>query len=133
MPEEDENAVEGVDMDAVVAALTPYIPDLAERDVEDEAAVQASVQRHTKADCDAEYERCSDTCRKIPPSQRRRRALCWAACMATYAACLASAEETLTAAAIAAAVALAAADGPLPFGDAAAVALLAAVGIKVSR
>lgn len=131
--EQDEPNPEGVDMGAVVAALEPYVPELAETEAEQGQHGQSAVQRHTRADCDAAYERCGDTCRALPPNARRRRALCWAGCMATYATCLASAEETLTAAAIVAAIVLAAADGPLPIGDAAAVALLAAVGVNLNR
>jgi len=90
------------------------------------------IHRHTKEDCDAEYETCCDGCRRLPPNARKRRALCWAACMAAYAACLATSQEALTFAAIVAAIVLAAADGPLPFGDAAAAALLISLGITGS-
>jgi hypothetical protein len=62
-------------------------------------------------------------------SSRQGRALCWSGCMAEYATCLASAEETLIFAAIVAAIVLAAADGPFPIGDAAAVAILLSLGI----
>lgn len=87
------------------------------------------IRLHTKADCDEEYEVCCDGCRRLPPNAKRRRALCWAACMAAYAACLASSEEALTFAAIVAAIVLVAADGPFPIGDAAAAALLISLGI----
>lgn len=98
-----------------------------------------SIFRHTAADCDRWYEECGDRCRSLPNRTRRdkaRRALCWAQCATEYGACLASAEETikgvLTGAAIVGAVVLAAADGPLPIGDAAAAGLLGLVGISVT-
>lgn len=96
----------------------------------------AEVARHTKADCDAQYEECCESCRRLPNSTRRdkaRRALCWSSCMAAYAACLASSNEALTFIALVAAIVLAAADGPFPIGDAAAAALLISLGITGSR
>jgi hypothetical protein len=87
------------------------------------------IQRHTKAECDEAYDECSETCRRLPAGARRRRALCWAACMAAYATCLATSTEALTFAAIVAAIVLVAADGPFPIGDAAAAALLISLGI----
>ena len=96
------------------------------------------VHRHTKEDCDELYESCCDGCRRLPnrtKADKARRALCWSTCMAEYAACLASSEEALmgilTLSAIAAAIALAAADGPFPIGDAAGVAILSALGISL--
>ncbi len=118
-----------LDIDTLVRTLAPFIPDLEPES--DQAQVQTTVQRHTKADCDEQYDQCSDRCRQLPPNDKRRRALCWASCMAAYAACLATADETLTTAAIIAAIVLAASDGPLPIGDAAAVALLLAVRARV--
>jgi len=98
-----------------------------------------NILRHTAADCDRWYEECGDRCRSLPNRTKRdkaRRALCWAQCATEYGACLASAEETvrgvLTGLAIAGAVALAAADGPFPIGDAAAVGLLGLVGINLT-
>jgi hypothetical protein len=95
-------------------------------------ADHGQISRHTVADCEERYERCCDRCRALPPNAKRRRALCWAQCMTEYAACLATAVETLTFAAIVAAIVLAAADGPFPIGDAAAAALLLALGITGS-
>jgi hypothetical protein len=98
----------------------------------------SDILRHTAADCDRWYDQCCDVCRSLPnrtKSDKARRALCWARCATEYGACLASTDEaiagTLTGLAIVAAVVLAAADGPLPIGDAAAVGLLGLVGINV--
>jgi Domain of unknown function (DUF4157) len=125
-------AQDGVlDIDTLVRTLAPFFPDLEPES--DQAQVQTTVQRHTKADCDEQYDQCSDRCRQLPPNDKRRRALCWAACMAAYAACLATADETLITAAIIAAIVLEASDGPLPFGDAAAAALLLAVRARVGN
>lgn len=90
------------------------------------------IHLHTKEDCDEAYEECSEGCRRLPRNAKRRRALCWAACMAAYATCLASSEEVLTFAALVAAIVLIAADGPFPIGDAAAAALLISLGITGS-
>lgn len=90
------------------------------------------IHLHTKEDCDEAYDTCCDGCRRLPPNAKRRRALCWAACMAAYATCLATTQEALTFAAIVAAIVLAAADGPFPIGDAAAAALLLSLGITGS-
>jgi hypothetical protein len=90
------------------------------------------IQLHTAAECEEWYEECNEGCRRLPnrtKADKARRALCWSTCMAQYAACLATATETLTFAAIVAAIVLASADGPLPFGDAAAAALLISLGI----
>jgi hypothetical protein len=101
----------------------------------DEGPVQAksaAVRLHSVADCETWFEQCNEGCRRLPnrtKSDKARRALCWSRCMAEYAACLATARETLTFAAIVAAIVLAAADGPLPIGDAAAAALLISLGI----
>lgn len=101
-------------------------------------AAPGNIFRHTSADCDRWYEQCCDGCRSMPnrtKADKARRALCWARCATEYGACLASSEEALVGAltglAIAGAVALAAADGPFPFGDAAAVGLLSLVGISL--
>jgi len=96
-----------------------------------------NIFRHKAADC--LYEECCNRCRKLPNKTKKdkaRRALCWSQCMAEYASCLSSSEEAikgvLTGLAIAGAIALASADGPLPFGDAAAVGLLGLVGINLT-
>jgi|GEM_PF-6640555 len=92
------------------------------------------IQRHTVEDCNNEYYNVLiPACRKL--TNKAQRALCYAAAATAYGACLASAEEVMagivmTAAIVAAAV-LILADGPLPFGDAAAVAILASVGISL--
>lgn len=119
-----------LDEATLIATLSPFVPALAAED--DESAVQSQVQRHSKAECDERYERCGDTCRSLPPGAKKKRALCWAGCMSAYAACLATADETLATAAIVAAIVLVAADGPLPIGDAAAAALLLAVRSRLA-
>lgn len=90
------------------------------------------IQMHTVADCNHWKDICDEGCRTLPNRTKKDkyyRMLCWSRCMAEYATCLASAQETLTFAAIVAAIVLAAADGPFPIGDAAAAALLISVGI----
>lgn len=119
-----------LDAETLVATLAPFCPDL-QLDSGEQAVAQAAVQRHTKDECDEQYEECGDTCRSLPAKNKKKRALCWAACMAAYAACLSTADETLTAAAIVAAIVLAASDGPLPIGDAAAAVLLFAVRARI--
>lgn len=92
------------------------------------------IQLHTIEDCNNEYYNVLiPACRRL--TSKTKRALCYAAAATAYGTCLASAEEVMagfvvTAAIIAAAV-LILADGPLPFGDAAAVAILASVGISL--
>jgi len=53
--------------------------------------------RVTKEECEDMYDQCCDTCRGMPGNsfmQRRRRQLCFIACMGEYSACLAIATIT---------------------------------------
>jgi hypothetical protein len=87
---------------------------------------------HSLEDCEEQKDACDNACRRLPnvtTLEKAKRALCWAACMEQYARCIATSAETLTFAALVAAIVLAAADGPLPIGDAAAAAILISIGI----
>ncbi|MEI6149982.1 MAG: hypothetical protein WCS01_12835, partial [bacterium] len=53
----------------------------------------------TIAECDADYDACIEDCKARYPGSssavRRNRCLCYSKCMAIYAGCLATADETL--------------------------------------
>ena len=50
---------------------------------------------HTRSDCEVDKDFCDARCRSLPRNDRRKRALCWSKCMAKYAACIATCQETL--------------------------------------
>jgi hypothetical protein len=94
---------------------------------------------YSLAECEEMFEECNEKCRQIPKTREgnRRRSMCWHLCTKAMGDCRARAQDRdqealrrdmLLVLVIAGLLALV--DGPLPIGDAAAVALLARYGLR---